>query len=165
MFIGKSTCTIFLQQKGRYEVCKSLRHLILRNEIKVTQRQPVKESNWCALSLLVACKQNSCTLVGSRAGSLCLRLTSFLFAFFLWRENDCYTGQQKNIVLCQTLSTSVHALYMPLLGVNQILYEAASKTLSISRLLHRSFELYTLDCFPQEKVELLVQDEGGSGVL
>ena len=50
---------------------------------------------------------------------------------------------------------------MPLFGVNQILYEAASKTLSISRLLHRSFELCTLDCSPREKVELLVQDEGG----
>ena len=56
-------------------------------------RQPVKERNSRALSLLVAFKQNSCTLVGYRADSLCLRLTSFLFAFFLsWGEHDWYTG-------------------------------------------------------------------------
>ena len=45
-------------------------------------RQPVKESNSPALSLLVAFKQNSCTLVGYRADSLCLRLTSFSVRLF-----------------------------------------------------------------------------------
>ena len=51
--------------------------------MKVTHEAASKrESNSPALSLLVAFKQNSCTLVGYRADSLCLRLTSFLVRLF-----------------------------------------------------------------------------------
>ena len=94
-------------------------------------RQPVKESNSPALSLLVAFKQNSCTLVvkGKKADVSSVspsseRLTRQLFYPLRW------------------------LIYVFNLVVNTKL---ASKILSVSRLLHRSFQLCTLGCFPQEK--------------
>ena len=70
---------------NRKDVMKSVSHsdtCVFEKKWKSHMRQPVKESNSPALSLLVAFKQNSCTLVGYRADSLCLRLTSFLVRLF-----------------------------------------------------------------------------------
>ena len=70
---------------NRKDVKKSVSYsdtCVFETKYKSHMRQPVKESNSPALSLLVAFKQNSCTLVGYRADSLCLRLTSFLVRLF-----------------------------------------------------------------------------------